>query len=121
MLLANRALAYLKYSDIYNALQDCNRALSPEFTTADSPVKITAKCHLRRSKIKSIMVMWEEARTDYEAFVTFQEAAGLPVSEPDRQLMAEIQQALDRPRLSRKDKLIHAVQVCPIRQMVWRS
>lgn len=112
IILANRALAYLRNDDIYNTLQDCNNALSGEFTNAGSPQGLTAKCHLRRAKAKYYMTLYAEAREDYRIFEELSRAAKQPINASDKQILKDIMTALAGPKnRSEKTKIIRALQV----------
>ena len=112
-IIAGRALAYLRNDDIYNALQDCDTALSAEFTNTESPPDLTAKCHFRRAKARYSMTLYVEAREDYRAFEELSKAAKQSVSATDKQFLNEIMAALAGPKnRSDKTKLIRAIQVC---------
>ena len=112
-IIAGRALAYLRNDDIYNTLQDCDTALSAEFTNAESPPDLTAKCHFRRAKARYSMTLYAEAREDYRAFEELSKAAKQSVSATDKQFLNEIMAALAGPKnRSDRTKLIRAIQVC---------
>lgn len=112
--MANRALARLKYGSIYDALADCNLALSPEYSSEDAEKGLCAKLHLRRAKVYQIMTEYEQARKDYEDFVALQPSIGRAISATDKEVMDLIQTGLNIPQRSRemrRIKLIRAIQV----------
>lgn len=67
-ILSNRAQAYRLWGELYSALQDADLALSPEYTTPDSPKAMTAKCYYRRSKLRYHRAMYDEVLDDYKTF-----------------------------------------------------
>ncbi|KAF7800055.1 hypothetical protein EIP86_011298, partial [Pleurotus ostreatoroseus] len=113
ILLANRSLAYGRSNDPYNALQDCDLALSSVYTTPDSPKRLTAKCSFRRAKLRLKMTMYEEAREDFEAFERLCEEGGpslVQVADQDKaEVKNGINKALSKP-IPERVTLLRAVQ-----------
>ncbi len=102
----------MRNDDIYNTLQDCNTALSAEFTNAESQKELTAKCHLRRAKAKYYMTLYAEAREDYRIFEELSKATKQPISTTDKQILKDVMTALAGPKnRSEKTKIIRAIQV----------
>ncbi|KAI0042842.1 hypothetical protein FA95DRAFT_1609869 [Auriscalpium vulgare] len=66
--LSNRAQAYFKWGELYNALRDCDLALSPAYTTPHSPVSVTRKCLWRKAKILHVLLRWDDAEAAFDAF-----------------------------------------------------
>ncbi|KAF7982986.1 hypothetical protein HWV62_24590 [Athelia sp. TMB] len=107
-ILANRAQSYIFYGDIHSALQDVNRALSPEFSSSNLSKKITIKCHVRRAKLLCAFARYEEALEDCKIA---QDLRNAEVDE-DKSLKKDIEEGLAAPKGSkrwRKDELMRAV------------
>ncbi|KAF7967691.1 hypothetical protein HWV62_33339 [Athelia sp. TMB] len=107
-ILANRAQSYIFYGDIHSALQDVNRALSPELSSFNLSKKITIKCHVRRAKLLCAFARYEEALEDYKIA---QDLRNAEVDE-DKSLKKEIDEGLAAPKGCkrwRKDELMRAV------------
>ncbi|CAL1710864.1 unnamed protein product [Somion occarium] len=97
VILSNRAQTYLDYTDVYDALQDCNVALSPEYTKEDSPRALTAKLHLRRAKALFKLLRYADAREAFQAFEGIHRDLGYDIRPSERTFANDIDRALRMP------------------------
>ncbi|TFY73075.1 hypothetical protein EWM64_g10937 [Hericium alpestre] len=113
-ILSNRAQTYLSWGDIYTALADTERALSAEYTQADSDKDLTAKYRFRRAKLLNIFCRYEEARAELEELRKIRDEQGQAVDDVVRELLQDVEKALRAPAGSRarqKADLLRAVDV----------
>jgi hypothetical protein len=115
ILLANRAQSYILFGDIHSARCDINLALSPPYTTEDSPTGLTTKCLFRRAKLLCMFARYDEALSDYERMTKLRSGPnnGELECEALREAIYEGLQAPEGSERRRKDELMRAVDVCP--------
>lgn len=111
-ILASRAEAHVRSGSFYDALADCDRALTSDLTRASDV--LVAKLHLQRAEVRRVLGMYEDASVDYEIFDQLRAGCGSPVTEQHKRVLRQIEHGLEIPEDSYemdRTKLIRAVQV----------
>ena len=113
ILLANRAQAFVLYGVIHEALRDLDHALSPQYTTQDSPKTLTAKCRYRRAKLLCTMARYDEAQADYGNFANIMGEIGAEISGEELKLKKDLdcRAAGDDSEHRQRDELMRAIDV----------
>ncbi|KAG7442832.1 uncharacterized protein BT62DRAFT_904764 [Guyanagaster necrorhizus] len=112
-ILSSRSQVYLDFGDLYGARRDIELALSPDYTTPDSPKALTAACHSRQAKIMYKFSRYNEAQICLEQCESLKKSDNASrLSDTEIQLLIDIDIALSRPEDSderRKDELLRAL------------
>ena len=114
ILLSNRSQAFIFDGDIQEALRDVNLALSPQFTSQDSPKPLTAKCRYRRAKLFCTMAKYDEAQADYAEFAYIMEEIGAEISGGELEFKRDLDSraaAGGDSENKRRDELMYAIDV----------
>ena len=102
------------YGVIHEALRDVNHALSPQFTSQDSPKPLAAKCRYRRAKLFCTMARYGEAQADYAEFAYIMKEIGAKISEGELEFKKDLDSraaASDDSENRRRDDLMRAIDV----------
>ncbi|KAI0042443.1 hypothetical protein FA95DRAFT_1564320 [Auriscalpium vulgare] len=96
-LLSNRAQAYLKWGEIYNALYDTETALSSVYTSPSSPPSVTRKCLWRKAKVLQKLLRWEDGQRAFDEFVRMSQEGEEPLDNEALALRGSLKRSLALP------------------------
>lgn len=113
-ILSQRVQASIRAGAYYDAALDCDRALSPAYTTDQADRRLTGTLYLHRAYVRQILTYYEDAWNDFVRFEQTLADLGEHVQPSDSVVLAKIEKGLnsleDSEELNRV-KLIRAVQV----------